>query len=152
MPFPSRNTAPSRIAQRSPRIGLTLRLTYVACLLGATVNHGRIVAAHGILWDYGGVPTVSAAFWTSLTVLDPLAIILLVMHPNAGVIATVAIIVSDVIHNVWITARYAAPGRLTEALTSDLFLLSQIVFLLFVVTTAKIAWTQTRLQNISGHN
>jgi hypothetical protein len=37
-----------------------------------------------------------------LAVFDPAAAILLFKRPNAGVAATAAIIVVDVIHNVWI--------------------------------------------------
>ena len=120
--------------------GLILRLIYAACLLGATVNHVRIVAKHGVLWDYGGVPVASAAFWTSLAVLDPLTAVLLVVCPNVGVLATVVIILFDVVHNVWITARYAVPQRFLTAVTSDIFVVSQIVFLLFVTITVPIAW------------
>ncbi len=74
------------------------------------MNHARIVAAHGLLWDYGGVPVASAIFWTSLTLLDPLAVLLLIAKPNVGVLATGAIIVADVVHNLWITARNAGPA------------------------------------------
>jgi hypothetical protein len=122
--------------------GLIVRLIYAACLLGATINHARIVAAHGLVWDYGGVPVASAAFWTSLTLLDPLAALLLIARPNAGVLATAVIIFSDVIHNLWMTARYAQPHHLLIAVTSDLFVISQIAFLLFVAATAPIAWTR----------
>jgi len=123
-------------------MGLIVRLIYAASLLGATINHVRIVAKHGLLWDYGGVPVASAAFWTSLTVLDPLAAILLIARPNAGVLATAVIILSDVIHNLWMTARTAQPDQFLVAVTSDPFVASQIAFLLFVAATAPIAWTR----------
>jgi hypothetical protein len=132
-------------------VGLTLRLIYAACLLGATINHVRTVAAHGLLWNYGGVSVASATFWTSLTLLDPLAAILLIARPNAGVLATAVIILSDVIHNLWITARYAQPHHLLVAVTSDFFVISQIVFLLFVAATAPIAWTPRERHLASTH-
>ena len=74
--------------------------------------------------------------------LDPLAAILLIARPNSGVLATAAIILSDVVHNLWMTARYAEPHQFLVAATSDLFVASQIVFLLFVAATAPIAWTR----------
>lgn len=120
--------------------GLIVRLVYAACLLGATVNHARVVAEHGILWNYGGVPVASAAFWTSLTVMDPLAVVLLIGRPNMGVLATAIIIIADVIHNLWITARYATSQRFIATAVSDPFLLSQVAFLLFVIVTVPVAW------------
>lgn len=126
--------------RRDTKRGVILRLIYAVCLLGATVNHIRIVAKHGLLWDYGGVPIASAAFWTSLTVLDPLTAVLLIVRPNAGVLATGIIILSDVVHNIWMTSRYAGQHSLIVAVTGDVFVVSQIVFLLFVAVTAPIAW------------
>lgn len=120
--------------------GLIVRLAYAACLLGATFNHARTVAEHGLSWDYGGVPVASAVFWTSLTLLDPLAVVLLVGRPNAGVLATAVIIIADVVHNLWITARYAGSQRFIATAFNDRFLVSQVVFLLFVMATISVAW------------
>lgn len=89
---------------------------------------------------------MSAAFWTSLTVLDPLAAVLLFAWPNAGVAATGTIIVADVVHNLWITARYAPPHRAFAAAMYDPFVVGQIAFMLFVVVTIPIARTGARAQ------
>ena len=83
----------------------------------------------------------SAAFWTSLTALDPLAAIVLFVRPNTGVVATGSIIVADVMHNLWITARLALPHRSIAAMTIDPLVVSQVAFLLFVAVTSRIAWT-----------
>jgi hypothetical protein len=131
--------------------GLIVRLAYAACLLGATVNHARIVAEYGLLWDYGGVPVASAAFWTSLTLLDPLTVILLVARPNAGVLATAVIIIADVVHNIWITASYANSQRFIATAVSDPFLVSQVAFLLFVIVTVPVAWKRGERSAASGH-
>ena len=87
-----------------------------------------------------GVSLASAAFWTSLTVLDPLAVVLLIGRPNMGVLATAIIIIADVIHNLWVTARYATSQRFIATAVSDPFLLSQVAFLLFVIVTVPVAW------------
>lgn len=128
------------------RRGLLVRTAYAACLLGATFNHAGVVARHGLFWDYGGVPAASAVFWTSLTALDPMTAILLFVWPNAGVAATGAIIVTDVIHNTWITAQYAPPHRAFGAMMADPFMVSQIAFMLFVMATMPIARSRSPAQ------
>ncbi|MCD2325172.1 hypothetical protein LQ953_14210 [Sphingomonas sp. IC-56] len=119
---------------------LRVRCVYAACLLGATYNHVVIVARHGLAWDYGGVGWVSAAFWTSLTFFDPLAVALLFVRPRTGVVATGIIIVTDVAHNLWIVAHFAPRGRFLASVAADPFMVSQIAFLLFVGATARLAW------------
>lgn len=118
---------------------LVLRTLYALCLLGATYNHWRAIADHGFGWDHGGFPRASTTFWTSLAFIDPAAVILLFVRPNAGVAATVAIIVADVIHNVWIEARYFPP--LLHDIGASHRLAEQIVFLVFVVATCPLAWS-----------
>lgn len=119
------------------RRSLILRTIYALCLLGATWNHAAAIARHGLFWDHGGVPVASSIFWTMLVVLDPAAVILLFARPKAGVVATAAIIVTDVIHNVWIEARYYPP--LLQALAQAPQVIEQIAFMVFVVLTAPIA-------------
>ena len=136
---PGRNDTDPANAARQRHRSLLIRATYAACLLGATFNHARLLARHGLFWDYGGAPLASAVFWTSLTALDPLAATALFVRPNAGVAATVLIIVADVVHNLWITAHHAPPHRSLAAMTTDPFVVSQVAFLLFVAATARIA-------------
>jgi hypothetical protein len=117
---------------------LGLRTIYALCLLGATYNHAAMLARHGILWDYGGMPKASAIFWTALTVIDPAAAVLLFTRPNAGVIVTAVIIIADVIHNLWITARYFPP--MLHGVAQSPAMIGQIIFMIFVLATAKFAW------------
>ena len=123
---------------------LLVRTIYAACLLGATFNHARVLVQHGLLWDYGGVPLASAVLWTLLTALDPSAVILLFVRPNIGVFMTGLIIVVDVVHNLWITAHYTLPHRFLITATTDPFVISQVVFLLFVAMTTPLAWTHAQ--------
>ena len=53
--------------------GVSLRIIYALCLSAATVTHLRVAVGDGLAWDYGGLPTVACVYWTSLTLLDPLA-------------------------------------------------------------------------------
>lgn len=114
---------------------LAIRLIYAACLIVATGNHALVLIRHGLLWNYGGVPAASAVFWTSLTLLDPIAALLLLVRPNAGVRITAVIIVSDVIHNFWTKVHYAPLDAHIATLLGDPFLLCQIAFMILVITT-----------------
>jgi len=100
---------------------------YAACLFGATVNHAWMLWQHGLFWDYGGVPRTTQAYWTSLTFVDPAAIMLLFVRPVAGIWLTLVIIVSDVVHNTWFGFTHGQPAKW--------MFYSQVVFLAFVLLT-----------------
>jgi hypothetical protein len=122
------------------RRGLIVRAIYATCLAGATLNHVRAIAAHGLLPDF--LPWGSAVYWSSLTLLDPLAALLLFLRPRLGIVLTAAIIVTDVAHNLWFVAHFASAQSLGAAIRGNPFLLSQIAFLLLVAATARIAWRE----------
>ena len=123
---------------RVRRLGFTIRVIYALCLIGATINHIRTVAAHGWLPVY--LPKVTAAYWASLTFLDPLVAALLFIRPRAGIAATLAIILSNVMHNLWFAATYSHSTSMPRAVATNPFLLSQVGFLLFVALTTPVAW------------
>lgn len=124
---------------RLDRGSTIVRAIWAACLLTGGANHARTLLQHGLLWDYGGVAWPSAAYWTSLTILDPLVAALLFLRPKIGIPATILLIVTNVIHNLAMSAHDAPPGEfLTRA--TNFYLLSQIGFMLFVLATARIAW------------
>ena len=121
------------------RGSLIVRCIWAACLLIGGANHARTLLRHGLFWDYGGVAWGSAVYWSSLTILDPLAAVLLFARPKVGIVATVVLIVTNVIHNLAVTSHYAPQGEfLTRA--SHPFVIGQIGFMLFVGATARIAW------------
>jgi hypothetical protein len=107
-----------------------IRALYALCLLGATINHAVMLWLYGFFWDYGGVPLATQVFWTSLTFVDPAAIVLLVLRPAAGVWLTLAIILSDVVHNTWF--------GLAHGMTANWMYYSQLAFLAFVLLTIRI--------------
>ena len=113
----------------SRNASLVLRAIYAICLLGATCTHVVMLWEHGVLWDYGGVHLLTRIYWTSLTVLDPLAALLLFVQPRVGLILTALIIVSDVLHNTLVGVSPWNP-----------MYLSQVAFLLFVAATVYTAW------------
>ena len=121
------------------RSSLVVRSIWAACLLVGAANHARTLLRHGLFWDYGGVGWASSAYWTSLTLLDAVAAALLFIRPRAGIIVTVLIIVTNVIHNLAVTARFAPEGEFLIR-ASHPFIVSQVGFMLFVAATARIAW------------
>jgi hypothetical protein len=125
-----------------PSSGLLIRIVYALCLGGATFNHVRSVLDHGWLPEY--LPVASALYWSSLTFLDPLAALLLFVRPRFGIALTVAIIGTNIPHNLSYTAAYAPPGAFVSIVTSSFMMMSQIVFLIFVAATAPTAWRDAR--------
>jgi hypothetical protein len=131
----------SRLLQAAPveRRSIVVRSMWAACLLIAGVNHARLLVQHGIFWDYAGLNPISAAYQSSLTLLDPLIAALLFLRPRVGIVATVVLIVTNVAHNLATLAHFTPAGEfLTRA--SHPITLSQIGFMLFVMATARIAW------------
>lgn len=114
---------------------LWIRVVYAICLAGAAYNHARIVGTYGLTYDYGGLPLFVCFFWTALTFIDPLAVVLLMIRPILGLALTVAIIVSDVVINSWVGLTYGfdMPSFFAQAL-----------FLVFVMCTIRIAWRSER--------
>jgi hypothetical protein len=108
-----------------------IRLVYAICLAGASFNHARIVSARGLDWNYGGLPVFVCVFWTALTFIDALAVILLMTKPILGLGLATAIIVCDVVINAWVGMRYGFDVASFSA---------QALFLVFVMSTVGIAW------------
>lgn len=134
---PNRPDRTALVLQRA----LWIRIVYALCLAGATINHIRAVLVRG--WLAEQLPLATALFWSSLAFLDPLAALLLFVRPRLGIGLTVAIIVSDVAHNLWFMAARPPGGSLLESVSSSGFMMSQIAFLLFVAATAPLAWRDT---------
>lgn len=108
-----------------------IRLLYAICLAGAFYNHARTVAAHGLDWNYGGLPVFVCFFWAGLTFVDALAVFLLMINPKLGLGLTAVIIVSDVVINSWVGVAYGFDIA---------SFIAQALFLVFVMLTVGIAW------------
>jgi hypothetical protein len=125
------------------RRSIVIRMVWAACLLIAGLNHARLLIQHGFFWDYGGLNAVSAAYMTGLTLLDPLVAALLFIRPKVGIVATVVLIVTNVIHNLATIAHFAPAGEFLTRVSHPITL-SQMAVMLFVVATARIAWLGAR--------
>jgi hypothetical protein len=113
------------------KLSTAVRALYALCMAGAAFNHARIVADHGLFWDYGGIAPFYAVFWTSLTFVDTLAVLLLLARPRAGLALTVAVIVIDVLVNASVGLRYGFDWAAFGA---------QCLFLMIVLATIGTAW------------
>lgn len=76
---------------------------------------------------------MTCIYWTSLTFLDPLAAVLLLVKPRVGLALALAIIISDVAHNTW-------RGWIVGWDWLNWMYLSQVAFLIFLSMTFKPAW------------
>lgn len=102
-------------------------------MTGAAWNHARILFKHGLFWNYGGIHPFYAAFWTSLTFFDSLAVLLLLTRPRAGLVLTTCIIVSDVLINACVGLSYGFDPASFAA---------QCIFMVFVLATVRRAWRE----------
>src|SRR5688572_29587992 len=96
-----------RSAKKAPvaKASLILRVIYAVCLVGATCVHLDLHFRSGVLLgDLAafGYPLFSRLYWSALTLLDPLAAVMLFVLPRAGLLLAAAIIVSNVTHNSWV--------------------------------------------------
>lgn len=98
-------------------------------------NHIIDILADGWLGhDYVSLPI--NLYWTLLTFFDPLAILLLLFFPLAGILLSVLIMASDIAINIGVTVYFYYQ---TGMLTLDRLPL-QIAFGIFVFLTSPIAW------------
>jgi hypothetical protein len=125
------------------RSGFLIRCVYAACLLVATGTHAVPLIQHGVFWDYGGVGWVTSVFWTSLAVVDPVAAGCLFASPRVGLVLTCGIIGLDVIQNAIVFRDLLLHPSSGHLWTYEAFGL-QVAFLLFVIATIRIPWSQTR--------
>ncbi len=116
---------------RCQGLALALRLVYATCLMVGAASHLSLLIRHGWDWNYGGMPIGTVMFWSSLTVLDPVAAVLLVARPRVGVLCTLVIVLADVAHNgVVVGLRTGADYRLID----------QTAFLLVVLASIRFVW------------
>lgn len=113
---------------------IVLRAIYATCFAWATIAHLYYEFRYGVLLNglLLDMPLASRAYFASLTLLDPLASVLLFVRPRAGLILCVMIMVTDVLNNAWVLYHF----RLIP--NAGHFLLSG--FLLFLLGTVRYAW------------
>jgi hypothetical protein len=124
-------------------LGLPIaRWVYAIGFLAGTYTHARGILAHGFLAT--SVPLAIGLYWDTLTVLDPLTVLLLWWRPKLGLGLAVAIMGSDISVNTWVyvAGYFGAP----TAHMVPLSLFEQSLFGLFVFLTAPLASAQLTRQ------
>jgi hypothetical protein len=121
-----------------PRAVKILFAVYALCFLFATYNH-VIDLRHGGFLPYPYAPLPFNIYWTSLTLLDPLAALLLFLLPYHGMVLAVLIMVSDIAVNL-----YATYILFPSTIMPDTPLLSQIAFGLLLFVTVPIVWKKLK--------
>jgi hypothetical protein len=111
---------------------------YALCFLWGTKNH-IVDLRHGGFLPYTYAPLPFNIYWTALTVLDPLTVLLFFVRPYAGMVLAVSIMGSDIAVNLY--AHYVLFHKSTVL---DATLLSQIAFALFLFATVPMAWKRLR--------
>jgi hypothetical protein len=105
----------------------TIAFAFAVCFLGACAIHVSDLLTHGWL-PYRFAPLPFNIYWTSLTLLDALAAIVLLYHLRVGLAFALVIITSDVALNLF--------GRFELGLHLNSLALSlQFVFLVLVIVT-----------------
>lgn len=123
---------------RYPRTVKVFFGVYSVCLLAGTYTHVKDLLVHGFL--AAPVPVAIGLYWNLLTLLDPLAALLLWWRANLGIILTAIIIASDLIINtvVYLAGYFGPPTPHLVPLSLSLF--EQSLFGLFVFVTGSIAY------------
>jgi len=119
-----------------------VRLIFAVYIFGFAYgirNHILDILADGWL-GYDFVPLPINVYWTLLTFFDPLAILLLLSFPFAGILLSVLIMASDLAINTGVTVYFYYQ---TGVLSLDR-LPMQIAFGIFVFVTSPRAWKRIK--------
>ena len=120
------------------KIQITLILQCIGMLIGTT-THLLWIINHGFFSAEYNVGVLSMLFWDSLTFLDPIAAVLLILRPKAGVWMTAIIIVADVLHNgiLCFSVLLSTDVPVISWAKNEWMFWSQLFFGLFVIATFK---------------
>ena len=113
------------------RFGRVIQVVWVTGYLIGTTTHVVDLIIGGSN-TYEAFPLGLRLFWMSLTLLDPLVVVLLMLRRRAGVVLGLAVILADIAVN-W-TVFFTIGGH-------SLFgVVNQTAFAIFLVATAGVLW------------
>ena len=117
-------------------------IIYLLSFLGATYNHAMDLIKYGI-FPYqrlnSNVPVWLNIYWTLLTFIDPLAMVLLLYSINIGLVLYGVVIVSDVLINYWF--MISTKGWFSWINFGQI---SQLLFLIFYLATVRLIYNETQ--------
>lgn len=115
-------------------------IIFIVAFAVATYNHVNDIVKGGMFpYTKGETPNILNLYWTSLTLLDPLAIFVLVLNIRIGYIVALCIMLTNVPINLYASVNY---GLLP--FYENYMLLAQFAFLVFLLSTIRRVW---RLSN-----
>lgn len=116
------------VAPRNQKVFITIYILFFSI---GTTTHIRDIIIGGIL-PYRDFALWANIYWTMLTILDPMAILLLVLNVEAGVILSLIIISSDVVINLFFTIYR---GGLSNVV--NIYMIGQFTAFVFIFCTWK---------------
>ena len=105
-------------------------LWVIGFLIGTTTHTADLI--FGGLDVYGGFPAGVRLFWVSLTILDPVTAVLIILRRRSGIVLGSAVIIADIAVN-WTV--FATIGGL-----SVFGVVSQSLFAVLIAVTARPLW------------
>ncbi|WP_285039163.1 hypothetical protein [Plantibacter sp. lyk4-40-MEA-4] len=105
-------------------------LWVIGFLIGTTTHTADLIL--GGLDVYGGFPPGVRLFWVTLTVLDPITAVLIILRRRSGIVLGIAVIVADIAVN-WTV--FVLLGGL-----SWFGVINQSLFAVLIVVTARPLW------------
>ncbi len=127
---------------RNKWLDSVMLVIFILAFAGATYNHMMDLISGG-LFPYTkkwGTPESFNIYWTSLTILDPLAIAALLINIRVGYIVAIIIMLTDVPINLYANLNYW-PFPIYE----NYSLLMQTAFLMFLLATVRRVWVLTKM-------
>ncbi len=119
----------------SPRRSRAILILWVIGFLIGTATH-ILDLVEGGFETYAEFPTALRLFWVSLVVLDPITVVLLLLHRRVGIVLALTVILADIAVN-W-TVFVTVSGN-------PLFgVVNQTVFAAFLLATTPMLWRSFR--------
>jgi hypothetical protein len=106
-------------------------IVWIGGFLVGTTTHVLDLVGGG-LDTYAGFPAALRWYWVSLTLLDPLTVVLLALRRRAGIVLALAVILSDIAVNWSVTATIGGMQLI--------FVLNQTAFAAILLATAYPQW------------
>ena len=122
------------------------------CMLIGASTHILWIIENGLFYRNINHPFISTIFWDSLTFVDIIAALLLILRPQIGIFFTLTIIIIDVIHNnliLFIYDQHINNIGIQMWATKYWMLIGQLLFMTFVFLTLKTNLTELKLKLIS---
>ena len=119
-------------------------------MLVGTVTHANWIFKNGFLSKDYDAPLYAKLFWDSLTFIDPVAALLLLIKPKHGIWLAAIIMIADVLINSYMCVYHGCLNRtnFTIWLRLNWMLVAQIFFAVFLLSTINYVLKAIRVYTI----